>query len=117
MSHEPPRQPPPVPTATHDASAEPAYEPHDVALQHVPQPQAPQIVYVQMARLAVPPGSMACPACHHIGPPIMTARGGSCLVMGFLLLFFILPAVLYAVFLSGYRYQCQVCRFQLACDN
>jgi predicted RNA-binding Zn-ribbon protein involved in translation (DUF1610 family) len=64
------------------------------------------------------PGDIICPnpRCGYKGRPIKTGRG-SCLVGGILLLFFIIPGVLYFMFKSGYRYSCPRCGMQIRTDN
>jgi hypothetical protein len=53
------------------------------------------------------PGDIICPHanCHYQGPPRKVPRG-SVLVGLLLLLFFIIPGVLYFIFMQGYRYYC-----------
>jgi len=78
----------------------------------------------QMRAAANPPvprpewGDIICPnpRCGYQGRPIKTARG-SCLVGGILLLFFIIPGVLYFMFKGGHRYSCPRCGMQIRIDN
>lgn len=56
------------------------------------------------------------PNCGYRGKPRQQARG-SILVGLFLLLFFLLPGILYFMFRGGYRYYCPNCGIQLGADN
>jgi hypothetical protein len=56
------------------------------------------------------------PNCGYNGKASQRARG-SCLIAGILMLFFILPGILYLLFSSGYRYYCPKCGLQIAADN
>ena len=56
------------------------------------------------------------PRCGYVGPPLRVARG-STLAGLVLLLFFVLPGVLYFMFKSGYRYNCPQCGLQISVDN
>ncbi len=60
------------------------------------------------------PGDIICPNpnCRSEGPPRKVARG-SILVGVVLLLFFILPGILYFIFMQGYRYDCPKCGLQI----
>ena len=64
------------------------------------------------------PGDVICPNpnCRYQGPPRKVARG-SILVALLLLCCFILPGVLYAIFMQGYRYHCPRCGLQLASES
>lgn len=60
------------------------------------------------------PGDIICPnpSCRYVGPPLKVARGS--ILLGFiLLLFFILPGILYFIFMQGYRYNCPKCGLQI----
>ena len=61
-----------------------------------------------------PKGSIICPnpACGYIGPPKKVAKG-SCLIAFILFLFFIIPAIFYMIFFSGYRIICPRCGLQI----
>lgn len=63
-------------------------------------------------------GDIICPnpSCRYEGPPKKVARG-SILVGLILLLFFILPGILYFLFMGGYRYQCPQCGLQIRNEN
>ena len=56
------------------------------------------------------------PNCGYQGKPKRTARG-SVLVGLILLCFFLLPGILYFIFMGGYRYSCPKCGLQIAVDN
>ena len=60
------------------------------------------------------PGDIICPNPNgrYEGPPRKVARG-SILVGVVLLLFFILPGILYFIFMQGYRYDCPKCGLQI----
>jgi hypothetical protein len=64
------------------------------------------------------PGDIICPNpnCHYEGPPKKEARG-SVLVGIILLLFFLLPGILYFIFMDGYRYNCPKCGLQIRSEN
>jgi hypothetical protein len=64
------------------------------------------------------PGDIICPNpnCRYEGPPRKVARG-SILIGVILLLFFILPGILYFVFMQGYRYSCPKCGLQIGSEN
>ena len=64
------------------------------------------------------PGDIICPNpnCRYQGPPIKVARG-SILLGLILLLFFILPGVLYFIFMQGYRYSCPKCGLQVKSET
>jgi hypothetical protein len=75
------------------------------------------------ARVAAPPrvhksGDTICPNpnCHYEGPPRKVARG-SVLVGIVLLFFFLLPGILYLIFMQGYRYYCPKCGLQIRSEN
>ncbi len=53
--------------------------------------------------------------CGYKGSPKKVARGNA-LVGIILLLFFLLPGILYFMFKSGYRYICPQCGMQLTAD-
>jgi hypothetical protein len=61
---------------------------------------------------------MICPNmnCKYEGKPQREARG-SILVGCFLCLLFLLPGVLYFMFMGGYRYYCPKCKLQISADN
>jgi hypothetical protein len=64
------------------------------------------------------PGDIICPNpnCRYEGPPRKVARGSA--LVGILLLFlFILPGILYLVFMQGYRYYCPKCGLQIRNEN
>jgi predicted RNA-binding Zn-ribbon protein involved in translation (DUF1610 family) len=63
-------------------------------------------------------GDMICPNpnCRYEGPPRKVARG-SVLVGILLLLFFLLPGILYFIFMTGYRYDCPKCGLQIKSDK
>jgi predicted RNA-binding Zn-ribbon protein involved in translation (DUF1610 family) len=56
------------------------------------------------------------PGCGYQGPPKRVARGNTA-VGCLLLLFFIVPGILYFMFKSGYRYICPRCGLQIRSDN
>jgi hypothetical protein len=62
-------------------------------------------------------GEIICanPNCGYVGPPKRVARA-SAIIAVLLLLFFLLPGILYCLFRSGYRYYCPRCGFQLRSD-
>jgi DNA-directed RNA polymerase subunit RPC12/RpoP len=64
------------------------------------------------------PGDIICPNpnCRYQGPPKKVARG-SILVGLILLCLFILPGVLYFVFMQGYRYSCPRCGLQIRTET
>lgn len=69
--------------------------------------------------LSVPrPGDIICPNphCSYQGPPRKVARG-SIIVGVVLLLLFIIPGVLYFIFMQGYRYYCPKCGLQIGSGN
>lgn len=56
------------------------------------------------------------PNCGYKGPATQIARGNA--LIGFLLcFFFLLPGILYFMFMSGYRYVCPQCGLQVGSDN
>ena len=56
------------------------------------------------------------PNCGYIGPAERTARGN--FAVGCLLtIFFLLPGILYFIFMQGYRYNCPKCGLQISSDN
>lgn len=62
-------------------------------------------------------GHIICPNpnCGYVGKPKKTSRGS--LIVGFvLLLFFLLPGILYFMLKSGYRYSCPRCGMQVRSD-
>lgn len=64
------------------------------------------------------PGDIICPNpnCRYQGPPRKVARGP--ILLGLvLLLLFILPGILYFIFMQGYRYYCPKCGLQIKVDN
>jgi len=54
--------------------------------------------------------------CGYKGPAKKKSRGSS-IVFIVLLMFGILPGILYAVFRSGYRYECPQCGIAISADN
>src|SRR5579863_966040 len=78
-----------------------------------------QSAQVATARKSQPvrAGDIICPnpQCGYQGPPRREARG-SCLVGLILLLFFLLPGILYFMFKRGYRYYCPRCGIQIGAD-
>lgn len=56
------------------------------------------------------------PNCDYSGKPRRKARGSTILAC-ILLLFFLLPGILYIAFRGGYRYYCPNCGLQLGTDN
>jgi len=62
-------------------------------------------------------GEIICPNpnCGYVGKPKKVARG-SCLIGIILLCLFLLPGILYFMFMSGYRYQCLRCGVQISSD-
>jgi hypothetical protein len=75
------------------------------------------------ANVAAPPrvrrlGDIICPNpnCRYEGPPETTPRG-SILVGVVLLLFFLLPGILYFIFMQGYRYDCPKCGLQIRSET
>jgi len=56
------------------------------------------------------------PNCGYRGEPKKVARG-SCLIAAVLLLFFLVPGILYLMFRSGYRILCPQCGVQMSADN
>lgn len=71
-----------------------------------------------LSRNGLPAGSMICsnPHCGHIGAPDRKSRG-SAVVMILLLLFFLLPGILYVIFMSGYDYYCTRCGMKLRTEH
>ena len=61
--------------------------------------------------IVVSEGEFICPVCSYQGRPRQIAKG-SWLVASLLLLFFIVPGLLYLIFASGYRYVCPTCGYQ-----
>lgn len=64
------------------------------------------------------PGDIICPNgnCGYTGAAQRRARGS--IVVGLLLCCcFLLPGILYFMFMSGYRYYCPKCGIQLGNDN
>lgn len=64
------------------------------------------------------PGDIICPNpnCGYQGPPRREARG-SILTGLVLLLFFVLPGILYFILMQGYRYDCPRCGLQIRNEN
>lgn len=62
--------------------------------------------------------SMICPNtnCGYKGPAKKKARGSTLLGL-FLLLFGIVPGLLYFMLRGGYRYSCPQCNMQISADN
>ncbi len=56
------------------------------------------------------------PNCGYRGKPRRKARG-SAIVAIVLLCIFVLPGLLYMIFMSGYRYYCPNCGLQVGNDN
>ncbi len=56
------------------------------------------------------------PNCGYEGEPKKIARG-SCLVGLILCIFFLVPGIIYFIFMGGYRYYCPKCDFQIGNDN
>ncbi|MEI6492053.1 MAG: DUF4339 domain-containing protein [Verrucomicrobiota bacterium] len=77
--------------------------------------QTQNIFQVRQEPAYVPrPGDIVCPNthCHYCGPPKKVARGSA--ILGILLMFFfVLPGVLYLMFMSGYNYVCPKCGMHL----
>lgn len=55
------------------------------------------------------------PNCDYKGPAKATPRG-SFVVGLFLCLFFLLPGIIYFMFMAGYRYNCPKCGMQISSD-
>jgi predicted RNA-binding Zn-ribbon protein involved in translation (DUF1610 family) len=79
---------------------------------------APTAAIPTVQTTATTEGIIICPnpSCGYQGPPKRVARG-SALVGCVLLLFFIVPGILYFMFKSGYRYICPRCGLQIRSDN
>lgn len=76
--------------------------------------------FAQMAHVKTNPPALpdyigsrrACPVCGSTGTPIRKAKGSSG-VMILLLLLWIIPGILYAIFMSGYVFVCPKCGAKL----
>jgi len=56
------------------------------------------------------------PNCGYVGEPKKIARG-SCLIGLILCIFFLVPGIIYFIFMGGYRYYCPKCNIQIGNDN
>ena len=60
-------------------------------------------------------GEVMCPHCRYVGIPKRKSKGSS-IVLIILFLFFLLPGIIYLIFLSGYTYTCPQCGVKIPKD-
>jgi len=83
-----------------------------------PPPQLPPPPRINPDYQEIRPGDFICPNpnCGFCGKPKQRPRGS--MLVGFILCFlFLIPGVLYFIFMTGYRYYCPKCGIQIANDN